>query len=474
MGTARTIFANSSYLAIAEIISRILQFVIMLVAARVLSKADFGTFNFALSLSFIAVILADVGINQYLIREIARQKELAKRYISNAISVKIALSLVTFLVFYGILTILGASKQTIMVSSIIWLFSILSSFTELFYSVFRAYEKMHNDAFIKITRMTFLSISTLYVLLKGHGIVYFCLSFVATEIVIVLLAGIMARKRFVRFSIEFNGVFIRALIKKSLPFGLAFIFGSIYFYIGTILLAHIKGQEQAAIFSAAYMIALALLFIPTVYINAIYPVLSRFFNAKDGKLKVLYEKSFKYLLAIGVPISVLLFIFADEIITLLYGSKYQESVIVLKIIALYLFIKFVNFLLGIVLSSTDEQKKRMYSQAGTALANVLLNLLLIPTWGFVGAAYATLITEIILFIIYFYYVSQSWYAFNFIGILIKCVLAALPIVLVALYLPLPFPLLLIIAGLGYIALLFLLRIVDKSDKDIVQRIMTSK
>ena len=82
MGTARTIFANSSYLAIAEIISRILQFVIMLVAARVLSKADFGTFNFALSLSFIAVILADVGINQYLIREIARQKDLAKKYIS--------------------------------------------------------------------------------------------------------------------------------------------------------------------------------------------------------------------------------------------------------------------------------------------------------------------------------------------------------------------------------------------------------
>ena len=70
----------------------------------------------------------------------------------------------------------------------------------------------------------------------------------------------------------------------------------------------------------------------------------------NEKLKILYGKSFKYLYIVGLPISIGLYLLAGRIIFLLYGQAYSGAVIALQVISWYLFIKFLNFLLGTVLS----------------------------------------------------------------------------------------------------------------------------
>ena len=88
MSTIRRIYKNIVFLSSAELISKIFQFVLMVYAARLLDKASFGKFSFALSLSFIAVIIADLGINTLLIREIARDKSKVDKYFTNAFVAK--------------------------------------------------------------------------------------------------------------------------------------------------------------------------------------------------------------------------------------------------------------------------------------------------------------------------------------------------------------------------------------------------
>ena len=153
MGTARRIGKNTLYLGTAEVVSRALQFIVMLYAARLLSQQSFGKFSFAVSLSFIAVILADLGINTLLVREISRNKSLASKYFINAFSIKILLSIITLLVVVLVLNALSYPPDTREIVYIIWLFTILSTFTELFYSIFRAFEMMLYDALLKILRM---------------------------------------------------------------------------------------------------------------------------------------------------------------------------------------------------------------------------------------------------------------------------------------------------------------------------------
>ena len=474
MGTARRIYKNTAYLGIAEVVSRVLQFAVMLYAARLLSQQNFGKFSFALSLSFMAVILADLGINTLLIREISRNKSLVSKYFINAFSIKIVLSIITFFIIVAVLNALNYPEITRQIVYIIWLFTILSTFTELFYSIFRAFEQMFYDAFLKILRMSILAVTGIYVLFKGYGVVIFSYTFIFTEIIVITIASLIALKKFIKLDIVIDPVFIKSTLKKALPFGLAFIFGGIYFFIGSIMLSKMKGDVEVAIFSAAYNIALALIFIPTVYINAIYPVLSRYYKESKSGLRLLYERSFKYLYIAGVPISLGIFMLSDEIIGFLYGTRYSTSSIALRIISLYLFLKFINFLLGVVLSSIDKQNKRMLGQGITAGISILLNLLLIPLIGFVGAALSTLITEIFLFMIYYLFVSKSWYYYNFLGILPKPIIAAIAMSLFIGFTSLDLIITIVASAAIYLAVLMVLRTLDKKDYEIIGKIFKNE
>ena len=470
MGTAKRIYKNTMYLGAAEIISKILQFVVMLYAARLLSKEYFGKFSFALSLSLIAMVLADLGINTLLVREISRKKGAAGKYFINAFSAKIVLSLITYLIVVIALNLLGYPSDARKLVYIVWLFTILSTFTELFYSIFRAFEMMFYDAFLKILRMILLTIASLYILFKGYGVFVFSYSFVVVEIIVLAFAFIIAIRKFIKLDSMISIIFIKSLVKKALPFGLAFVFGSIYFYIGSVMLSKIRGDEEVAIYSVAYNIALAIIFIPTVYTNAIYPVLSRYYKESREKLGLLYEKSFKYLYIIGLPISIGLYLLSARIIELFYGKTYAGAIIALQIISWYLFIKFLNFLLGIVLSSTDEQNKRMLGQGITAIFNVALNLILIPRVGYIGAAWSTLFTEVFLFVVYYWYVSRKLYFYDFRNILIRPLIAVFVMFLFIRFVDFGLFFTIIFSAVIYFLVLLTLKTFDKRDYQILKNI----
>ena len=471
MGTARTIYKNTLYLGAAEIVSKVLQFVVMLYAARLLSKEHFGKFSFALSLSLIAIVLADLGINTLLVREISRNRNLASKYFVNAFSIKVLLSALTYFIIVAVLNIFNSQKDTMQIVYIIWLFTILSTFTELFYSIFRAFEMMFYDALLKILRMILLTFASLFVLFNGYGVIVFSYTFVIIELIVVLVALVIALKKFIKLKIGIDYSFIRSILKKALPFGLAFVFGSIYFFIGSVILYKIKGDVDVAIYSVAYNIALAILFIPTMYTNAIYPVMSRYFKKSEGMLIFIYTKSFKYLYMIGLPISVGLFMLANRIIIFFYGKEYHSSIIALQIISWFLFIKFLNFLNGTTLAAINKQHERMISQGTIASLSIALNLILIPKIGYIGTAISLLITEILLFILYYNNVAKYLHAYNFLNILIKPVISVGIMILYITYAKLNLILIIPTSAIVYFAILILLKTFEKDDYKLFKKVI---
>jgi len=476
MGTARRISRNTAYLAAAEMVSKVLQFVVMIYAARLLSQEDFGKFSFALSLSFIAMILADWGLNQLLVRTVARDKGGLEKYVANSIFLKIIFSALSGAFIVIVLNLFRYPQTTKGIVYIIWLFAILGTFTELLYSIFRAFERMEFDSLLKITRMAVLAAASITILVLGKGIVAFSVSFVAVEAGVVLMGSLIVWRVFSRGRLSFSLLdvaYMKSMLREALPFGLAILFGSLYFYISGFMLSVMEGDVAVALFSSAYNIALAVLFVPMVYTNAIYPVLSRYHASSREKLALLYGRSLKYLYIIGLPVSVGLYALSDGIVAFLYGAEYAAASLVLKIIAWYLFLKFVNFHLGITLSAIDRQKQRMIGQGITAGVNVLLNLILIPLYGIAGAAISTLVTEVVLFITYHTFVSKTVRLPFSVGGVARPLIAAVLMFGAVQYLHLH---VLILAGIGaavYATAIFLLRTFDKTDYSIMRGILSN-
>ena len=470
MSAVKSIYRNLLFLSSGEIISKILQFVLMVYAARILDQASFGKFSFAISLSFIAIITADLGINHLLIREISRDKGNANKYFINAFVVKLIFALVTWAFIILLLNGLNYPKDTRYVVYLIWIFTIISTFTDLFYSVFRAFERMFYDSLIKTLRMLILTSLGLYVLFQGYGVIAFSFIFIVVEALMVSIAFIIAQKKFIKVKLDLSFKFMKDIVKAAFPIGMAFFFSSIYFYIDSVMLSKMKGDVEVAIYSVAYNLALAILFIPAVYTNAVYPVMSRYYKTSKENLIYLYKKSFKYLYIIGLPISAGLYVLAGRIIFFFYGEPYKSSVIALQIISWFLFIKFLNYLMAYALSSVDQQNSRMIGQGLTAAFNVVLNLILIPKMGYIGAAVSTFFTEIFLFILYYWYTSKSLHRFNFAPILIKPLIATGIMVTFIIYAKLRLFLIMPLAVLIYFAVILLLRTFEEEDYQIFRKI----
>src|SRR3989344_867836 len=400
MNTVRRITANFLSLAVSEIISKLLQLFIFIYLARALGKESFGVFSFAVAFSLLIVIIADFGLSTFLIREISRNKKAASKYLSNAFVSKIFLALITIAAAYAFLNVMGYSGEMRLVAYIMLSFAILQSFTDLYYSIFRAFERMHYDAFIKVLRMLILVGIIFYVIRNNFNIITASLAFPITELVVFIITMILVYTRFIKPGFEFDFKFSKDILKKSSFFCLSIAFAGMFMYIDAIMLSKLRSSAEVGIYVAASNIILALIFVPMMYANAIYPLISRLFMSSKKSLKFAYEKSLKYMIIIGLGVSAGIYALSDKITLLLYGKEYAATSVVLAILAWYLFLRFANVISGFTLSSINRQGSRVFSQGMAALTNVILNLVLIPAYGFIGAAVATLITEIIFFSAY--------------------------------------------------------------------------
>ena len=297
--------------------------------------------------------------------------------------------------------------------------------------------------------------------------------FAITEIVILLLSTIIYSKKIAKLGINLNFEFCKKLLKKSSFFGLSLIFTMLLLFIDSVMLQNFRGSSEVGIYTAAFNLLLGVTFIPIMFSNAVFPVFSRYFQSNMSLLKFAYKKSFQYMLILGLPISIGIFIYAGNIINLIYGVEYNSSIIVIKILSLYVLIIFMAAVSGTVLSSINRQGSRVFSQGTIVIINIILNLILIPQLGFIGAGIATVISSVFILILYSYFIIKYNLNFGFIKSSIKPLIGSIIMALIIINIP---DLLLgtIVGAVSYFSVLLILRTFKKEDKDLLIRIIKDK
>ena len=146
----KRILGNTIWITLAQGIGKLAAFILLIFIARYLGDELYGKFSFATSLVGIMVVLANFGMGTLLIREVARKKELTKKYLENILVLKIFFSAITFGLIYLALIILQKDAITVQLTLLAGIFILINSFEILFYTVFRAWEKMKFEAISKM------------------------------------------------------------------------------------------------------------------------------------------------------------------------------------------------------------------------------------------------------------------------------------------------------------------------------------
>lgn len=406
MNTAQRIFKNTGVLFIAQIINYALAFFYTIYLARYLGVDEFGVLSFGLSFTLIMGVTADLGLSILAVREISRDKSVSSSYIGNIVILKAVLCSVTMGLIVLLINILNYPFQTIYVVYILAFWMIFTSFTQLFYSVFQAYEKMEYQAVGTILYSIILLFGIFYGIFNNFNILWFALIYLISSLIALISVLVIYLMKFPRINFKINWNFWKSKIILALPLSIASIFSTIAFRVDTVLLSLLQGDAAVGWYAASYKIIEVLLFIPLVYNAAIFPVLSKFFVSSHKSIQLIYVKSIKYLIILGLPIAAGITILSNDIILLLYQSAYTPSVLALQILVWTIPILFLTTIFGVILISINKQILTIRVTFIYMIFNIAANIVVIPQFSYLGASVVTVLTELVGFILLYYYLSK--------------------------------------------------------------------
>ena len=371
-------------------------------AARVLLPEGIGAINFLNSIIGYIVLLTNLGIPLYAVKEIAKYRN--DKVNRDKITVEIIL-LSTVLCILGYAAVWLLAKYVPQIHQQAPLFYILSLtivFTSIGVNWF--YQGIEDFKFITIRAIVIRTLSAvaLFIFVKSSSdLLIYGMIVVGTTVGNNFINFIHLRKHIDIKKIMFRNLEIGRHIKPALAIFVLNLIISLYIQLNSIMLGFISGDEQVGYFTAGTKITHVGLALISSIGTVLLPRCSHLLKMGDMEgFSNVISKSLSITLALSLPMCVGLMILAYPITILFCGVEYISSIPVLYLNApVVVFISLTN-LIGIqILYPMDKVRIVILSVSGGAIANLLLNFVLIPSYGATGAAISTLIAEFIVLLI---------------------------------------------------------------------------
>jgi O-antigen/teichoic acid export membrane protein len=388
--TGSRVLANTGYRLLADVGGKVGSVVLFIVMGRKLGDASFGVFTFAYSLVAIVTALADFGQDKVLTREVARERGLLDRYFLNTLVLKLGLALPALAVAVAALAAGGRSNETVATVALLGAAVLVDLLASTAYATFQAYERLEFIPVALITERFVTAAAGIVALLLGAGVVTIAAIFLGGALLTFVLAMRLLVRHVVRpvFRIERSRWW--PLMLAAAPIGLAGIASVFLFRIDTVLLAAFKSDEVVGNYGAAYRLFESTLFLSWAVGAAAYPVYSQ--RTGHG-LAGVYERTLKLAVALTLPFAVGAAVLGDRVIEILYGDDFDTAGTALRLLSPAIVFYALAYLAGYVLVSQQRPLVLTAVYAAVAVENVLLNLVLIPTYSLNGAAIGTSISE---------------------------------------------------------------------------------
>ncbi|MDO9509990.1 MAG: flippase [Candidatus Magasanikbacteria bacterium] len=405
---ASSIAKNTTFMTMASIAQRVVSFVYFIIIARVIGVENTGDYFFALSFSTIFLVVADFGLNNVLVRELARDQEKGNSYLNNLLSLKFFLGIFSYVLIILFANVLGYSSTTKILIYVAGVTVIFDSIQNLFYATLRAAQKLKYEAFgIFISQVLTMIIGTTALLL--HWPLYFLIvAYTIPSFLSIFYSGFFVTKHIGwRFKPVWKKEILKPFLIMALPFFAAAIIGKLYAFSDSLLMSKMLTKEQLGFWSVPYKIVFAFQFIPIALTASLYPVISALHtNENKERIAQLLLKGWRYLLLIALPLSFGIYAVADKFIISFYTQAYAPSSAILKVLIFSLIFSYLNYTMAAVLNAVNRQNEQTLLVLFALIFSIALNIWLLPKFQVMGAAISVIVSNIVLFILSFWRVRK--------------------------------------------------------------------
>jgi O-antigen/teichoic acid export membrane protein len=463
--TARRVAKNSLAPIVLNLMNRAVDMGFAALMARLLGPQGNGKYAYAVVVFAWFDIIVGWGLNTLLLRQVARDKGQANRYLVNTTVLRVILMGLAVpllgLFFLGRHTLSDTPLSSDSITAILLLFVGLAPATLStgLTALFQAYERHEIPAAItSISTLVKVTLGTL-ALMVGWGIVGLAGVSIVTNFITLTILLSLALRLFFRPRWENDWRLQRAMLVESFPLMLNHLLATLFFQVDIILLEGFKnrrgvpGDVIVGWYSWAYKGIMTLNVIPAFFTFAIFPVMSRQAHEDRAALSVTYHLAIKLLVVLALPAAMAMTLLARPFIAILGGDAFlPDSAIALQLMVWSIPIGWINSVTNYVLIAVDQQRFLTRAFIAGLVFNLVANGIFIYAYDYRAAAVVTIFSELVLLISFYvgirrYLAPVPWTALLWRPLLAGGVMAAAGLALMPVNVPLA-----LLAALGLYAL----------------------
>jgi len=388
------VFKNIIYQIIGKVVSVIATAIGISLITKALGVEFYGKYIFVITFLTIFFTFSDWGINSVVVKQLSTQKLISKEYFTKVFITRVLFSLLmcVLAVFTGVLFRL---EKNIMLAIIVGLPMILSySINSTASIIFQTKFQYKYDFIVKFIYSIFSVIAIYYLINQTKVVWIIVLALVIGWVVSSFFSIYFVRKYLSLKSLKVDIKFVKNLLVLSLPIGVALIINTLLSQVDKLIIPSLLDYRQAGYYGLSYKGFEFLLVFPTFFVNSIYVILAnKTFN------KEIFKHSIKILILASTVITFFSIFFAPDIIKMLSSKDFSLSILPFQVLSFGLVIFFITALLRLQLIVEGKEKLFFYIYFSSLTLNIILNIVLLPAIGILGASYATILSELLVFIL---------------------------------------------------------------------------
>ena len=456
---------NTVLVLAARIASRLAALVLVIILANHLRPEGYGRYTTLVAYSALVSVLADFGLNTLYTREAARSPDQRPRFLGTLLAGKVPLVAAAFAVLGIVAGRAGLGDLVIPGVALL----AATTYSNLLRNTFYAAGRLEFEVVAIILETAIQGALILLGARTGQGVAYFLWAYAASYTFTCAFAlAVIPLFRLAHGRPRVDPPLLREWLKLAFPFALGSFLTNLYFKVDVPILYALRPAREVGWYQFAYKPFESLQFIPLAVQSVIYPVLAVYFRRQEDRVDRTYHQFFRVLVLLGWPFTVGTFVLVHPVGRLF--RLFPESIPSLRILALALVFLFANSAFTAMLYSIDRQDLFAWTTGVAVAVNVLLNLALIPRFGYLAASADTVATEAAFSAVAWWFVRHAghplpWLRLSWRILLAGLVMGAVAFLLAGRSIAISVP----AAAVAYAAALFLLRAVSRDEVSLLAR-----
>lgn len=386
------VIKNASWMIGCKIAQSVISLIIGMLTARYLGPSNYGLISYAASIAVFLLPLMQLGLSKTLVQEFIRRPDREGEVLGTALVFNVMSAVACMGGMYAFLSVANAGESTTILVGVLYSFSLLFQATEIVQYWFQAKLLSKYPSIASVISYTIVALYKVYLLVTGKSVIWFSVSSTLDYLLISVIL-LIVYKRMGNQKLKFSWRLGMEMLHSSKYYIVASMMVSVFQQTDRIMLKLMMNEAETGYYSSAITCVSVTAFVFAAIVDSMRPpILEAKHDGSDA-----YEPRIIQLYSVityaSLIQSVFMVLLARPIVLILYGEQYLPSVTSLRVAVWYVTFSNYGSVRNIWMLAENKQKYLWIINLSGALANVALNAALIPLFGAVGAAAASLVTQ---------------------------------------------------------------------------------